>query len=420
MQKADYFRYALTTDYVLKIDWYYSFLSILTDEVIDTKYIRTTAGKLEVLVGDTWEELTDVRATPIFELKDQIKLTNQDLENIEGTVDTTVGRAIANKILLTVPFGKKMPYINAPFSVSDIEKKTAEGLSNGSIKVSEYIKLSNGATFLGGLSMLTNVAATPKNILPPPGLAEFKKKTKEEFDKKYGPDWIKDRTKCVEFQEELKRFDSEWLKDDPTLGKLLNKKIKDNARVKMYLTFGPEVGFNKDGSEMTFIENSLMDQYPEDKKQISAMFNSSRSGSFDRGNETQKGGAAAKDILRATSSYNISGDNCGSNIGLTIEINKENASGFKNRYQIVGNKLELITDPSALIGKTIVVRSPMYCKNNDSSYCKKCVGETMGDYKNGLSLSVLNISNILLNTSMKSMHNTQVSLLPFDINAVVS
>ena len=108
MQKADYFRYALTTDYVLKIDWYYSFLSILTDEVIDTKYIRTTAGKLEVLVGDTWEELTDVRATPIFELKDQIKLTNQDLENIEGTVDTTVGRAIANKILLTVPFGKKI------------------------------------------------------------------------------------------------------------------------------------------------------------------------------------------------------------------------------------------------------------------------------------------------------------------------
>lgn len=420
MDRLDYFRYSISNNNLLNINWYYSFLAILPDEDIEEKFIKKTKGKIEVLVNDTWEELTGINSNPIFGLKDEITLSNNDLENIDGNVNTTIGRAIANKILLVNPFGKKIPYINNSFSVSDIEKKVAEGFINKSIKVPEYIKFTNGATFLGGLSMITNVSATPKNILPPPGLNEFKNKTKKEFDNKYGPGWVKDRAKCVEFQEELKKFDSEWLKDDPTLGKLLNKKIKDNARVKMYLTFGPEVGFDKEGNDMTFIENSLMEQYPKDKKEISAMFNSSRSGSFDRGNETQKGGAAAKDILRSTSSYNIDGNDCGSKLGLTITINKDNASGFKNRYRLNNNKLELISNPESLIGQTIVIRSPMYCKNKDSSYCKTCVGEVMGNFKNGVSLSVLNISNVLLNTSMKSMHNTQVSLMNFNINDAIS
>lgn len=420
INKIDYFKYCLNSTELLKLDWYYSFLVSLTSKEINTNYLRNTNSKLEVKINNEWEECDESFSLPVYTLQESINLNSGDLKNLNENITTTIGRAIANKVLLEYPLGNKISYINKKFSIPDIEDILASMLQKKTCSIAEYLKFTNSCSFLSNLSIITNVSATYKNVLPPPNLEKFKKEKSLEYDAKYGKNWRKDRLRCVEFQDELKKLDDEWLKDDPSYGKLLNKKIKDNARVKMFLSFGPEVGFDKSGEKMEFVENSLMDQYPDDTKQITAMFNSARSGSFDRGSETQKGGQAAKDILRATSSYNIKEGNCGSKLGKLITVTKDNAQALKGRYMIVSGKPILIEQPDSLIGKTITIRSPMYCKVEGSTFCTTCCGSTMTTHKNGLSLSVLNISNILLNTSLKSMHNSQVALTDLNLNDVMS
>lgn len=415
ISKIDYLKYCLNNTELLKLDWYFTFLGILTDKELNTKYLRKNNNVLEVKLNEDWEVCDNTFTNPVFSIKDIVELNPGDMKNLKIKLTTTLGKIITNQVLLVYPFNNKLDYINDSFSVPDIEKKLATMLQNKTITIDEYLKFTNGCSFLSNLAPIINVSATYKNILPPPNLDKFKIEKVKEYDNKYGKNWRNDRLRCVEFQEELKKYDTEWLKDDPSYGKLLNKKIKDNARVKMYLTFGPEVGFDKTGENMTFIENSLMDQYPEDNKSITALFNSARSGSYDRGKETQKGGAAAKDILRATSSYNITEGDCGSKVGKSIFITKDIANSIKGRYMLVNGKPILIEDATQFINKTITIRSPMYCLNPGSSYCTTCTGSIMSLHKNGLSLTVLKISDILLNSSMKSMHNSQVSLMDYNI-----
>lgn len=421
MKRFEYITYSLKTDNFLKLEWYVTFFSILNSSFTSNKYLRIVANRYEVEVAGKWEVLEDATIhEPIFTIKDKITLEPNTLDNQPNKIDTTLGKVIVNKVLLEHNFKDKIDYINTKVSVSDIEKILVIKLKNKEVKVSEYLSFTDSVTFIRGLSMLTNISATPKNILPPPNIDKIKKELYEKFNKKYGEDWVKDRVKVVEYQDELKKVDTEWLKDDPTLGKLLNKKIKDNARVKMYLTFGPEVGFNKDGSNMQFVSNSLMDGYPDTKEELTAMFNSSRSGSYDRGKETQKGGAAAKDILKATSNYTIKEGDCGTTMGKELLVTKDNKTSLINRNILVNGKTIKIDNPDEYIGKVIVLRSPMYCKEKGSAWCSACVGGNMKDYKQGVSLVVTNISSIILNTSMKSMHNSQVSLFNVNLKNIIS
>lgn len=417
MTREEYIKYSMDNGNMLKINWYYTFFTLLEDT--ENEYFVYKDKRFYVKVDKGEEELVDFIGYPVYTFKFPVKLSRGDMKNLRTNVDTTVGRIVANKTLLEYNFGDKLEYINKKFSISDIEKELAKRLKDKSISTHEYLRFTDATIFLTGLTSITNVSATFKNILPPPNIDKIKKDLIDQYNKKYGPKWVNDRLRVVEYVEELKKVDAEWLKDDPTNNRLIGKKIKDNARVKSYLTFGPEVGFTKDGSEMTFVQNSLSDQYPKDKKQITAIYNSIRSGSYDRGQETQKGGVAAKDILRALSNYVIAGEDCGSKIGKTVLVTESNIESLKNRYMIQGGKTVLIEDPKKYLGKTIELRSPMYCKNKESTYCKKCVGALMSDFKSAISLIGTDVSNILLTISMKSMHSNVVTLHKLDLKEII-
>ena len=417
MTKEQYIKVALDNDFVLKLNWYYTFFTILEQE--ENKYFVFKDKKFYVKVNNKEEELTDFIGYPVYNFQFPIKLSRGDLKNVKSNIDTHVGRLLANKILLEYNFGDKIEYINKKFSVSDIEKILAKQLKDKTVTVQEYLKFTDACIFLTGLSTITNVSATYKNVLPPPNIDKIKKDLIEKYNKEYGPKWVNERLKIVQFVEDLKKYDAEWLKDDPTNNRLIGKKIKENARVKMFLSVGPEVGFDKDGSNVTFVPNSLSDQYPRDKKQLTAMFNTIRSGSFDRGQETQKGGAAAKDILRALSNYVITVPDCGSKVGKEVLITESNAEFLKNRYMISGGKSILLEDPTKYIGKTITIRSPMYCKNKESTYCQTCVGGLMANFTHAIPLIGTDVSGILLTIPMKAMHSNVVHLKQLDLTKIM-
>ena len=414
MTVLDYFIYSVNNKLLHKLNWYYTFFTINSDNFNNNPYIRYDS-KYEVLVNNEWVVLDNVITTPILSMLLPITINKDIISNIDGVTDTTIGRFIINKILLEYSFDNKIPYINKQIKLSDIEKIVGNLLKNDIITVDEYLKFSNSAIFVHNFSRITNVSATPKNILPPPNLNKYKSDLKKEFDSKYGIGWVNNRVKIVEFQDKLKEYDSAWLAGDPSDGKLIAGKIKNNARAKMFLQFGSESGFDNKSGKFEYVSNSLLDGYPEDKQQLTAMFNSSRVGSYGRGKETQKGGAVAKDMLRATSSTTIIDGDCNTTIGKKVYVTKQLSDKLVGRYIIVNGKSKVIDDPVKLIGSYVILRSPMYCNAKGNSFCSVCVGDNLSNYKTGIPLIVTDISNIILTTSLKGMHDTQVYTMKYDI-----
>lgn len=423
MKAIDYLKYSNKQEFMLRLDWIFTFFTIQDKSMKPNQYLRVTNNKFEVNVSNSWEELEDTKVgEPIFKILDKLVVTKDMIKNIKSDTESTIGRFLSNKILLEYPFGDKLPYINKKFSVSSIESTLANMMRNGDVTVSEYLLFVDGTRFISGMSRITNVSATYKSMLPPPGVDKYKKELATALEKKYGKNWVKTRTAIVEYEKALKEYDAKWLEDDPSNGKLMSGKIKDNARAKMFLTFGAEMGFDKTGSTVNFVNNSLLDEYPEDNEKLATMFNTSRAASFDRGKDTQKGGAAAKDILRATSNILIVDGDCKTKNGVEILVTPENANSFKGRNIIVGSTVKPIEDNVNYIGKKLILRSPMECALNEkgNTYCSVCVGNIMKDYKKGIAILSTEITGALLNASMKSMHNAVVKTMKFTITDTIS
>lgn len=97
------------------------------------------------------------------------------------------------------------------------------------------------------------------------------------------------------------------------------------------------------------------------------------------------------------------GSDCGTDLAVTIEVTKANSGLLGNRYIVMGQSLTLMEDGKMgnYIGKTVKLRSPMYCK--DDNICSKCAGELF--YKLGMRNAGL-VSNVIgtsiTNLAMKS------------------
>lgn len=409
----NYIKYAFSRRLHRKLNWFYTLFTIKED--CDNEYLLLKDNKAFVKTDKGLEEIPYKPMTPIITMNMVIKIDNGYVTNLDGEVETTLGRIIANKLLLADVFGNKIKFKDEEIKIGKLEAEIATMLSNKQLPVSEYLEWVDVCQYVTDLSRITTVSATEKNLLPPKGLKEFKEKTIIEFTTKYGEDWVRDRAKVVEFENVLKKFDTDYLQGDPSLGILVSGKVKDGARTKMFLTFGSEVAFDKKSGSGKLVMPSLLEGYPKDPENLVNMLNTSRSGSYDRGKNTQKGGSAAKDILRATSSIKITSKDCGVRIGKIKTITKDNFNHILNRYIIEGNEVVLVSNPEQYIGKTVRVRSPQYCREKHSSICPVCSGESLAKYPTGISIIMTDVSAILLATSMAAMHFKTLETLDFNI-----
>lgn len=413
MTNLDYFKYCLKNDCMLKLAWYYSVLGINPKnstyvEVIDNKYYVKINNE-NVLIDNV---NTD---RPLLSYSDKIIITNNDLSNIKDTVETTIGRAICNKVLLDYPFGGKIEYINKSLSADLLQNSIISKLLDKEVMIEEYIKFVNSTLFLQSLSKLVTIAATEKNIAPAPGILEYKDKLLKEYDKEYGTSWRKDKVRIVEYLDKLKKYDQDFLADDPTIGKTLTKKIQNNARLKQFISFGTVEDFG----ENEFIFESLIEEMDKNPETLKTLFNSIRQGSFSRGHETQKGGAVAKSLLRAASGVSIKEGDCGSTMYKEIYIDKDNASFLNNRYYLENNTPKLLKNAEEFIGKTLKFRSPLYCKYPNRNFCTTCCGDNFKNRENSVGLQLINISTAILTTALKSMHDTTIKVVNVDINEII-
>ena len=71
---------------------------------------------------------------------------------------------------------------------------------------------------------------------------------------------------------------------------------------------------------------------------------------------------------------------CGTKKYFRLTIDKSLAKVIGGRYHMEDGKLKLIDNPTELIGKTISLRSPLYCKS-EKGICPTCYGDSYKDLK---------------------------------------
>ena len=367
------------------------------------------------------EKIEDAKAgAPIFGMLDDLVIDHTWIANAKEAVQTTIGAFYANQILLVENFGAKIPYIPLNMSIRKIEEfiinnRTNEQSDPVKIPLNSYLNMAKGVEFLKTLSNLSVYSVTRKNITPPPGLKEFKSKLLEEYQGQ-----LDDPVKLAEFEKKLLEFAKEYLKDDPSWGKLVSGKVFANGYRKMFLSSGAEGGLK---GAMVPITESLVEGVPLNPTNFAATVNGARSGSYYRGKDTVKGGVSAKIAIRALSSFSIKDKDCGTLFGLTRVYTKHTLGNLVGRTLAGSNPgkvIENINDAGNYMGKAIKVRSVMYCQSPGQTYCEVCAGVRLSRFKDGLSIPATDMTSAILAASMAAMHKNTTTTVKLDLATSLS
>lgn len=360
----------------------------------------------------SWEPLQEVRMNyPFFRFKDEISLAVGDLVNVDRPVNTWYGNAVVNQVILCHSFGPTIPFITGQIKVGAIESKIAELLTTppaeGEPRDPKRIytddlekKYYQAAYSVTGWCQIATPAATPFTIVTDTTIIKRRNELLAQYKEQ-----LHDPAIVAKIMGELIQMDKDFQAKDPEKGFLKNGKDFDVTRAKSYVMHGIERDFN-DPNKITVIDRSLAEQW--DIKRLPQMANSLIDGSFNRGFLTALGGEAAKFLSRFFLNTNISEDNCGSKLGLTKIIDKDNEDGYFWAYMIEGDSIVQITPDNVAqyYNKPVLMRSPQFCNTKDGNFCVKCLGERYVNSKQSLSSLATEVGNILMSISMAKMHGT--------------
>lgn len=334
----------------------------------------------------------------------------------QGGIETTIGRFLLNYVILVEPFDGVLPYMNdSPLSLSKVEKLIATSLIEGSIKPKQVYQFIDNTYFLSSLNDFLVPSITAKSITSRPEVNKLRKELLSEYK-----DQLDNPNVMIKIEEELIKLDKELLQGDPSNGFMISGKNYDNHRKRMFIMIGAIPAFGDDQKSLSFATTNLNDGWKLDELDLLA--NDTRSGSYNRAKNTQKGGVIAKTAGRRFQESRISEDDCKTNKGIQIKITKFNKEHYLYKNMISNGKLVEL-NPSNIdsyIGQTIEIRSPMFC-HTENGYCYTCqdtrykkIGLTL------LNLAPTNIGSALLNHTMKAMHHSKVSVFELaDLNQFV-
>jgi len=423
MKLLEYLKIVIEKKYIHNIEWFYSMFSKISDE---TKYVKVENNIFFIKIGDTVETLEDVEYDTVLNPEHKFILPKGILNN-KTDVKTTIGEFITNYLLLYNPFGNFIDYQsdeNDFLDFEDIYKKIIiPNVSTGNLDVSQLKKFGINATFLRATANLFVISSSETAVTPPKGIIDFKKNRIKFYKDKYGKDVFKDKTKIADLEADIIDYIKNNLKDDPTYKISTTNKIISNSLKKRFGVFGHEDGITE-SDEGILIENSLLEGFPKDKKQLAAAFNSARTASYYRGNETRISGVISDTLTRAFTGLVVEKDtDCKVPYGLKLEVTKKNYVYFINRFRILNGKTVLIkdiNDAKSLIGKTIELRSFLFCRHKTHNYfCEKCGGLELSRNRNRIYLAGLGIGKGAMTANLKKMHVAGLSTIEIGLDDLI-
>lgn len=442
MKKLDFYVDALNAGAYRRKDWVISAFSVVRDlpsfdmdasmelgagEVKnpDLYSIRYGRESTEVFVpvggGAEWVVIQDtVPFTPLFYPGDDLEVTPQMAPNCKQPVASTYGDLLFNWIALIEPFHDRIDYQVGPVKIGAIERIIAKKLVDDpeisgieptpdQIPVKMYMRFGRCVGALAGFTQVFVPTLTPKSLQTDPAVYKRREELLEQ-----NKDRLHDPVVVSKIQNELIEMDKAWLQGDPSEGFLLSNKTWGTARKRMFLIHGPEAGFNEGGSA-ELVVNSLEEGWDTDK--LVAMFNSTRAGSFYRGALTALGGEAVKFFMRVFQNVAISEDDCGATLGVKRTIEKGQGEYYAGLWEIAPGGPILLTEERAksLEGKTILTRSPQFCKTQGTDFCAKCVGEALAAISFAIGAESTSVASKFMDIMMASAHAKELKTAKLDI-----
>lgn len=355
---------------------------------------------------------------PLAKYQDRVKLKPGDLPNVDRELETVLGNCIFNCCCLVYAFGDKIPFITGRIKGGNIEKMIASNLfdtpkegeprEKTKFYVDELEKHANAVNSLDALSYTCVPTTSERTMLPNPAVI----KRRDELLELHKHELHKPAVIAM-IQAELVKIDKESFKGDRAEGFYLSDKAYEVSRMKKFGMMGLIGGFG--GNEPHLVTTSLAEGYQ--KEAIPAIADDIRNGSYSRGKSTAIAGAGVKLVYNALQSVSIAEGDCGQRNGLPFLITPDNVGDFNGRYMITKNGVvelnkELV---SQFIGKTIMVRSPMLCKQEKPQFCSVCCGKSLSMLPNAVHIAASDINSIYMNIAMKSMHGKSLKTKRFNI-----
>lgn len=349
---------------------------------------------------------------------DQFTLPGKVLRNAPEPVKTTMGRFLLNKLLLELPFGEQIPYVNETIDIGDLDGVVTKLLMASKITTDQVKTYFDNGFFIGNFAELCVPGYSKKSLTTDPNIA----KRRDELYREHIHE-LDDPVVVSKIEDELIAMDQEYLKGDVAMRfyKPMNPgKVFGVARKKLYLSVGGIEAFSNVAGQIDVIPQSLQEGFNEDT--FTSFVNEIRKGSFQRGHETRKGGAQTKFIIRIFQDLVIDIEDCGTTKGMIFDFDKYSYKDFIGRYVWIKGKWTLVTEENCktLPGGEQRVRSPMYCKH-EGGICRLCAGEVLRDLQSKQpAMMIVDISSTFMMAAMKNMHGSKLSLCELsDLNKLV-
>ncbi|BDH16492.1 MAG: hypothetical protein [Bacteriophage sp.] len=347
---------------------------------------------------------------------------------IKNSEITTIGRILAYQYLMDIPFdfidsnGKRqignlsqyVDFQNAAITKKVLENKydakVAEVYLDGKIESKTIEAYTNNLQWLGYTSAIFTLPSLDSKTINP---SKAIKKFKEQKFKEYAVD-IKNMNleQITKMEKEILDFCSQQLPKDNATGRHIydsgfNGSFSNNYKVTSIMRgLAPK---SDNINEFSVGLSNLNDGVS--KEDLVTHADLGVVGASGRAKDTALAGYKTK-IFNAAFGTMVAGKkntDCKTTGTLKVEITESNFKSYLYRNAIIKGKVVQLTNDNKneFIGKTIELRSPLYCHNTD--ICNACLGDMTYKLKIlHIGLNVSRITTKLMNLSMKAFHNLSV------------
>ena len=334
---------------------------------------------------------------------------------------TNCGRFLFNKLIIEDLINVFGDYQNVSITKKELGRMDsilAKALQDDVIKPEQFIRYLNCIQWLG--LTLTNAITssfTPGVLTPNKKVIALRDKLfKENAEAIKNGDLSvahKIEQECIKLaKEELKNDDGMYLYKAGARGSF------DNNYKNISIMKGPVL--NPLTGEYSIVKNNYVEGIA--KEDIHVHGNSVITGTYPKAIGQRTFGYFTKQITAALQSTVLDkpGSDCHSKILLEVTLDPSNLSIFEDRWIVEGGKYVLLDEKNIIKykGKTVHMRSPMYCKAK-SKICRICAGRILEKLEiENIGLSASRASSTMSNASMKKFHDTTVKMSRLNKNTI--
>lgn len=337
------------------------------------------------------------------------------------TGETTLGSFIFNKIVIEgcnlQDITGYVDWLLNDGGLGKLESIVAEALMTDKITVDQMCQYVDTRDWIGLQLHSVITSSYTMNILKTPPEV---KKLKKQLITEHKDELAAGNAKVSEqIEDQLLAKAQEILKDDIGMDLYVSgargsfKNNYKNVNLMRGAVLNPSTG------KYEIIENAFLDGLG--KKDMTPHSNTIVTGSYAKVVMTADSGYLAKELMACmqTEILQPAGSDCGTKMTLTVELTKSNIRDFEYRYIVENGKYVCLT-PEVLnkyIGKTVHLRSPMYCT---TPTCNICAGEFYyKQNKVNFGLVASRIGNDLTRLNMKKFHENLIKYKDIDPNKML-